>query len=82
MMKIVNFKIRNEKNIVGKDIFQEEIKCNKIINDINFESKLRGINFMKHIKTNWDYSKLAKNYDHRAEYDSSIVKKNSQLFKM
>ena len=30
---------------------------------------------MKHIKTNWDYSKLAKNYDHRAEYDSSIVKK-------
>lgn len=41
--EIVNFKIRNEKNIVGKDILQEEIKCNKIINDINFESKLRGL---------------------------------------
>ena len=41
--EIVNFKIRNEKNIVGKDILQEEIKCHKIINDINFESKLRGL---------------------------------------
>ena len=30
---------------------------------------------MKNIKTNWDYSQLAKNYDHRAEYDSSLIKK-------
>ena len=30
---------------------------------------------MKNIKTNWDYSELAKNYDHRAEYDSSLIKK-------
>ena len=30
---------------------------------------------MKNIKTNWDYSQLAKNYDHRAEYDSSVIKK-------
>ncbi len=30
---------------------------------------------MKNIKTSWDYSQLAKNYDHRAEYDSSLIKK-------
>ena len=30
---------------------------------------------MRNIKTNWDYSQLAKNYDHRAEYDSSLIKK-------
>ena len=32
---------------------------------------------MKNIKTSWDYSQLAKNYDHRVEYDSSLIKKNS-----
>ena len=30
---------------------------------------------MKNIKTNWDYSQLAKNYDHRADYDLSLIKK-------
>ena len=30
---------------------------------------------MKNIKTKWDYSYLAKNYDHRAEYDKTLIKK-------
>ena len=30
---------------------------------------------MKNIKTNWDYSQLAKNYDNRAEYDLTVIKR-------
>ena len=73
--KIVNFKNINKENVVGKDITQEKITCDKIVNDIDFKKEVERVIVMKNIKTNWDYSQLAKNYDHRAEYDSSLIKK-------
>ena len=36
---------------------------------------------MKNIKTNWDYSQLAKNYDNRAEYDLTVIKRILKFFK-
>ena len=41
--KIVNSKNINKENVVGKDITQEKIKCNEIVNDINFKRKLKGL---------------------------------------
>ena len=40
---MLNFKNINKENVVGKDITQEKITCDKIVNDIDFKKKLRGL---------------------------------------
>ena len=40
---MVNSKIKNNKNVIGKDIFQEKINCNTILNDDNFKKKLKEL---------------------------------------
>ena len=39
--EIVNYKLKNYLNVIGKDISQEDIECNKIINDRKFKYRLK-----------------------------------------
>ena len=40
---MVNSKIKNNKNVIGKDIFQENINCERILNDDSFKKKLKEL---------------------------------------
>ena len=40
---MVNSKIKNNKNVIGKDIFQENKNCERILNDDSFKKKLKEL---------------------------------------
>ena len=46
--EIVNYKLKNYLNVIGKDISQEDIECNKIINDRKFKYRLKEFIYEKY----------------------------------
>ena len=48
--EIVNYKLKNYLNVISKDISQEDIECNKIINDRKFKYRLNEFIFYEKYK--------------------------------